>query len=84
MHEPASQDLTRAVALSFALLAGCGSGDQAPTSTGVDAPSVKSLAAVQAGGEDAQAPVNEKAAAVPGPVYRFAKISNGAYFFTGS
>jgi hypothetical protein len=84
MREPAQHDLSRALAFSFALLAGCGSGDQAPATTGVSAPSVPSPATAQTGGEDAQAPVTEKATAVPGPVYRFAKISNGAYFFTGS
>ncbi len=85
MREPARHDLFRIAALMLALLAGCGSGDQAPTSTaGVDGPSVNSVAAAQSGGEDPHAPVAEKATAVPGPVYRFAKISNGAYFFTGS
>ena len=57
-----------ALALAAAMLAGCGAAD-APT---VRTPSGASAPAEKAGGANTA------------DVYRFAKISNGAYFYTGS
>lgn len=60
------------------LVAGCGGGSEAPVETARAAPQEASVSAT--------AREMPAAAADTGvaPVYRFAKISNGAYFYTGS
>ena len=58
-------------ALSFAL-AGCGSGDEPGTAGLNGMPTEKATTPTTSGVTNAQ------------PVFRFAKISNGAYFYTGS
>lgn len=68
------------ILLSVAVLAACGGADQVDTQSRTDLPSAVVGAQAAAAGS---APVATLAAA-GGPVYRFAKISNGAYFYTGN
>ncbi len=79
-HPGVARWLAAVVWVVGAALAGCGEG-----SGGAGAPTAAGAAVSGAVTKSAPVPlVVEKAGAGSAPVFRFAKISNGAYFFTGN